>query len=224
MKRKVTCQLRAERKGQGKAALFSNRADKAWKFIRQATSSTKNKESVIHVNAIELNNYITDTVNDPNKQTLPIHTCHPMDSFSFTEVDEHSVYSVLNKVDRKAAAGHDGLSVYFVHIFAAALTLNVTNIFNHCIVNNNFPSMWKKANITPIWKNKGSKKDVTNYRPISVLPILGRSLEKLLASQLGVYSETNDFIPASQFGFRKSSYCESALIKATDSWMTKVDQ
>ena len=224
LKRKVTSQLRAERKAQGKSALTSNRSDQAWKFIRQATFSTKSKQSSSPISVVELNSFFADTVYDPSKQISPIHTCHPIDSFSFTTVDESSVYSVLNRVDRKAAAGHDGFSGHFIHFFAAALTINVTYLFNHCIENNNFPSIWKKANITAIWKNKGSKKDVTNYRPISVLPILGRSLEKILAAQLGEYCETNKFIPSSQIGFRKASNCESALIKATDSWMAQVDQ
>ena len=44
---------------------------------------------------------------------------------------------------------------------------------------NIFPNTWKMADIRAIYKQKGSKTDPNNYRPISVLPILGRTLEKL---------------------------------------------
>jgi len=83
--------------------------------------------------------------------------------------------------------------------------------------------LWKKANITPIWKGKGSKTDPNNYRPISILPIVARTFERLIAGQLYLHCDRNGVIPDQQFGFRKRSSCEVALLKATDSWITQVD-
>ena len=73
------------------------------------------------------------------------------------------------------------------------------------------------ADIRAIYKQKGSKTDPNNYRPISVLPILGRTLEKLAAAQLYQYCELNSILPPEQFGFRKQSSCEMALLSATES-------
>ena len=72
-----------------------------------------------------------------------------------------------------------------------------------------------------IYKHKGSKPDPNNYRPISVLQILGRTLEKLAAAQLYMYNycELNAIIPPQQFGYRRHSSCEMALLAATDSWL-----
>ena len=72
--------------------------------------------------------------------------------------------------------------------------------------------------------NKGSKSDPSNYRPISVLPVLARLFEKACAKQLSTYCLTMGIIPDAQFGFREKSSCEYALISALDSWMTSVDQ
>jgi len=44
---------------------------------------------------------------------------------------------------------------------------------------------WKMAEVRAICKQKGNKTDPNNYRPISVLPILGRTLEKLIATHSG---------------------------------------
>src|SRR2546425_1722984 len=60
------------------------------------------------------------------------------------------------------------------------------------IQNGIFPDQWKKANVTAIYKNKGSKSDVENYRPISVLPMLGRVLEKAVCTQLQQYCRSEE--------------------------------
>ena len=72
-------------------------------------------------------------------------------------------------------------------------------------------------------RNKRSKSDPNNYRPISVLPILGRTLEKLVTTQLYAYCDTHNILPLEQFGFRRHLSCEMALF-AADSWMKLVDR
>ena len=56
-----------------------------------------------------------------------------------------------------------------------------------------------------------------------MLPVLGRTLEKLVSKQFYSYCEDNKIIPQEQFGFRKFSNCEVALLTATDSWLQAVD-
>jgi len=76
------------------------------------------------------------------------------------------------------------------------------------------------AEVRAIYKQKGSKTDPSNYRPaISVFPILGRTLEKLIATQLYNYCDEHNILPPEQFGFRRHSSCEMALFAATDSWI-----
>jgi len=76
---------------------------------------------------------------------------------------------------------------------------------------NIIPSCWKIAQVRAIYKQKGSKTDPNNYRPISVLPILGGTLEKLVGTQLYSYCDEHDILPPKQFGFRKHSSCEMAV-------------
>ena len=137
---------------------------------------------------------------------------------------EIQVERSLKQVKACTTAGHDGLSATLIKKLAPALTPNVTQIFNSCISTSVFPDCWKMANISAIWKNKGAKNDVSNYRPISVLPILSRIFEKMLSNQLGNFCEINGLIPKEQFGFRAKSSCETALAVATDKWMSEVDK
>src|SRR6267154_2594041 len=91
-------------------------------------------------------------------------------------------------------------------------------LFNASITIAAFPSEWKKANVLAVYKKKGSKSEVENYRPISILPILGRLLERAVATQLQQYCDHHSILPVQQFGFRKNSSCELALLAALDNW------
>ena len=54
-----------------------------------------------------------------------------------------------------------------------------SQMFNLCLSLGKFPEIWKMARVTPIYKD-GSRNEISNYRPISVLPVLSRLSEKLV--------------------------------------------
>ena len=72
--------------------------------------------------------------------------------------------------------------------------------FNEAIESSKFPSSWKQANITPVFK-KGSRNQKENYRPVSILPIISKIFEKILSKQLYIYFE--NILSKFQCGFRK---------------------
>jgi hypothetical protein len=92
-------------------------------------------------------------------------------------------------------------------------------IMNRSLEEGMFPSEWKKANVAAVWKAKGAKSDPANYRPISVLPVLARLFEKIVAREVSDFCYGNNIIPKEQFRFRSKSSCKTALIAATDKWM-----
>ena len=55
--------------------------------------------------------------------------------------------------------------------------------FKTCLRTGKFPLEWKKANIVPIHK-KGDKQAVKNYRPVSLLPIYGKTFERCLYNKM----------------------------------------
>ena len=87
-------------------------------------------------------------------------------------------------------------------------------IFNNSLNQGIFPKPWKQANVTPIHK-KGDKTDVSNYRPISVLPICGKIFERIIYNSLYNYFEKNKFFNANQSGFRIGDSCINQLISIT---------
>ena len=73
---------------------------------------------------------------------------------------------------------------------------------NACISTGTFPSSLKLGKITPIHK-KGPKNEVSNYRPVSTLPIFGKIFEKIIYSRLYSFLTDHNILYNTQFGFRK---------------------
>ena len=63
------------------------------------------------------------------------------------------------------------------------LTPSITNMFNESLSHGKVPSAWKKANIIPIHK-KGSRTNASNYRPISLLPVISKVLERCIFNKI----------------------------------------
>ena len=84
-------------------------------------------------------------------------------------------------------------------------------IFKNCIDTGTFPDIWKRSNIIPVHK-KGDKQIVDNYRPVSLLPIFGKILEKLLFNSIMDFLEENNLLNSNQSGFRSNDSCESQLL------------
>ena len=71
--------------------------------------------------------------------------------------------------------------------------------------------MWKLADMTPIFKN-GNKQLINNYRPISLLPINGKVLEKIIFNNLYIYLHTNNLITKNQSDFHPGDSTTNHLL------------
>ena len=87
-----------------------------------------------------------------------------------------------------------------------------------------FPDEWKSARVTPLYKNSGKRSDPTNYRPISVIPVVTKVFERIIYDQLYHYLTKNNFLSCHQSGFRSLHSTLTALIEATDSWAMDIDR
>ena len=85
------------------------------------------------------------------------------------------------------------------------------------------PSDWKIAKVIPVFKS-GNKSDLDNYRPISVLPILSKLLEKFVHKQLIDLLEKNCMLFNFQFGFRPKRSTELAVTLLTDHIRKEADK
>ena len=93
---------------------------------------------------------------------------------------------------------------------APFITKSLTHILNLSIRNEQYPKAWKHASVIPIHKG-GDRCNACNYRPISILPIISKILERWIHSNMYSYLNENNFIPNCQSGFRPLHSTESTL-------------
>ena len=86
-----------------------------------------------------------------------------------------------------------------------------------------FADSWKIARVAPIFKS-GSTEDRSNYRPISVLPVVSRLFEKLIYDQLYEYLDSNKHLFKDQYGFRNLHSVVSCLLNCTNDWYVNIDR
>ena len=75
-------------------------------------------------------------------------------------------------------------------------------IFNQSIDTGIFPNEWKSARFTPLFKKAGSRSDPSNYRPISIIPVVAKVFERIIYDQLYHYLIENNLLSRYQSRFR----------------------
>ena len=99
---------------------------------------------------------------------------------------------------------------------------SLTQIFTKSISTGVFPTEWKLARVSPIFK-KGKRDDPNNYRPISIIPTVAKIFEKIVYDQLCEYLNDNNLLTHCQSGFRSLHSTLTALIEATNCWSVNID-
>ena len=137
---------------------------------------------------------------------------------------EEEIKKCLAQMTPNSGMGDVGIeSIVFIEC-ANALSKIITHLFNLIILTGTFPNDWKCAHISPIYKGKGSKSQLENYRPISIISPIAKLFESLISKQIYSFLEINNLLDDSQFGFRKNKSCEMALQSLTDSWKNHLDK
>ena len=122
------------------------------------------------------------------------------------------------------AAGSDDIHPTLIFNLRNQLVEPLTKIFKESIGMCVIPTDWKDANVTPVYKKKGDRKQPGNYRPISLTSQIGKLLEKLVKQQLMEHLELGGFLKKSQHGFRVGRSTQSNLIEYTEDLFEDLDR
>ena len=128
---------------------------------------------------------------------------------NITPTTKSEILKTIHSMKRRAAPGIDGIPTKIVQSCANLIALPLENIINACFFYGVFPTDIKMAKVTPIPK-KGKKDDSNNYRPIAVLSIFSKIIEKLFLDRLTLHLETNNILSDNQHGFRKNKSTTTA--------------
>jgi hypothetical protein len=127
-----------------------------------------------------------------------------MRSIFFSPCSDAEVALIIQNLEDGKSPGSDRIGVTLVKRCRTVLSSILTKIFNDCITVGIYPDGMKVARVVPIYKG-GSKKEISNYRPISVLSVFNKIFEKLIYERLASFLEHQTFFYQQQYGFRSRS-------------------
>ena len=130
---------------------------------------------------------------------------------------------ILQAFPPKCSSGWDNVPQKVIKSSPLNILKALSHIFNLSIKDGIFPQKMKIAKVIPIFK-EGSRLNVENYRPISLLQVFSKILERIIHNRLTSFLNYNNILYAKQFGFRKkhstshaTSYLASEIHSTLDS-------
>ena len=199
-----------------------------WKCVKAVFPSGQGKsETIFKPYDADINNekantfcsFFSNVAAELKNRSLPLINCtwrfmSRTDSktdkvFHFEYVSKIFIEKELKSLKRHKATGFDDLPSNLLKDSSCVVSGPLAHIINLSLKSGVVPSEWKTAIITPLHKS-GDKDSADNYRPISVLPVLSKILEKAVHKQLTDFLENNKLLSDKQFGYRKGRSTELA--------------
>ena len=146
-----------------------------------------------------------------------------LSTFSLKFVHPDTVEKIIYSLRNSKSFGLDNIDTFSVKLVAKFILPALTHIINLSILSNKFPSSWKVSKVIPLYK-KGDSLDPKNFRPVAMLSILSKIMEKVVFIQIIEYMESNKLVHPFHHGFRANHSTATALIEMYDSWVETIER
>lgn len=144
-------------------------------------------------------------------------------SIFLAPTDESEVHSFIMNLPNNSAAGVDGIKAEPLKAVSQYISLPLSHICNLILSTGVFPDKLKIARVSIIHKG-GNENDLNNYRPISVLPIFSKVIERVLYVRITNFCSQENIITKQQYGFQKKKSTEQALLSIKDKIINNFEQ
>ncbi len=149
-----------------------------------------------------------------SKPTFESRQCDAnLEDVLFTQED---IEKLLNELNVNKSQGPDLLHPRLLFEARRELSEPLFILFRMSLNTGILPQEWKEANITPIYKNKGSKHETTKYRPVSLTSVVCKILERLIRKDIVKHMRSNNLFSTYQHGFLERRSCLTNLLTSLD--------
>lgn len=202
--------------------LFSESRDnskKTWSIIKDiigSNSQSQPKANFLINNSIvtseedicsSFNTYFTN-VGINLAKNIPLITANPTsyikdsvsNTITYVSCNISEILNIINSL-KNSGPGSDNIPSNVVKLSANYIAAPIAHIINICFNNGIFPDNLKVAKVKPIFK-AGKKNIISNYRPISILPVISKIFERILYNRLILFINKHNILSDNQFGFR----------------------
>jgi hypothetical protein len=189
-----------------------------WTLLKDRTRSKTSPSMLVHQDVEEtdpkklceiFNTYFSSVFNKNTYDTLPEISITRDEGLMEIHLTEEEVSKELSKINTTKAPGPDGISTRVLKECRDELKTPITRLYNSSLKTGKLPNDWKKANVVPIYK-KGNKLEVSNYRPVSLLPIISKILERCVLNR--IIELIRPKISRMQYGFMKGKSTVTQII------------
>ncbi|XP_045453918.1 uncharacterized protein LOC123663272 [Melitaea cinxia] len=133
------------------------------------------------------------------------------------------VLKIINNLDSNSSSGIDQINTKTLKCIKDLIVDELVACINKCLDEGSFPDSLKIAKVSPIYKSD-LKTDPSNYRPISVLPVLSKIFEKILYTRIYQHLNEFDFLSKKQYGFRPKANTLAATIDLVSNIKSAIDK
>ncbi len=223
---------------------YKNDIRKTWKTINEVLNRTK-KKKMFPEYFQDGNTTITDKLEIANKFNIFFTNIGPelankikapknknfkrylkkkfTKQLKFKQTNETEVKKIIESLQPKNSSGFDGISMKLIKKLKTILITPLTLIINQSLKSGIFPNKLKIAKVNPIYK-KDDETLFTNYRPISLLPVISKIFERIIYNQVFEFFTKNKLFFKNQYGFRKGHSTEFATLEIIDRIICKMDK
>jgi hypothetical protein len=202
-----------------------------WKIIKSLQGQTKitsipeiveNGKSYRDVKDIVtiLNNYFvaqTKMIHPDESSLVPVVDADVnIPTLTSIQITNENILNCLKNLKLGKSNGVDGIGNIILRACAPNITEPLKMIAQKSLDAGVFPKSWKKSNVVPIFKHKGAKDSVANYRPISLLSCMSKVVERLVYNELYNFCMENGLLSEKNSGFKKKVGTIDQLIGLTN--------
>ena len=212
----------------------STNLKKLWQIINQVTRKANNKTEIIDIIKVDNIEYsnpnkianlfgsyfstigskLAGKINRPDKTAKEylskIKRCK--NTMYCSPKTEKDIAKIIDSLPNKNSSGIDSYSNKLVKKLKYGIVKPLTMIINSSLKLGQFPDLMKIAEVVPLLKT-GSTQLLNNYRPVSLLVVMSKVLEKCIYSQVMSHLDKNKILYDSQYGFRAKRSCEQAILE-----------
>ena len=227
----VTRECRSARKAYIISLCGINRPGALWRELNSLRlSNSKNRSDLPENmnNLVYINDFFVNNVprfDHDKRELIDYYLSNRMqcnNQLIFNQVTEYDVFKIFRSI-KSNASGHDGYNKQMLELCMPFLLPYVTHIVNFCLATSVFPVEWKTAQVVPLSKINNPV-EFANLRPISLLPLPSKLLERAMLGQLCKFIEANNLLPDHQSGFRAGYSCTTAMLEVVDDIHSSIDR
>ena len=210
---------------------YSNNMKKVWSGIRNIIATNHLNTSKISISidnqiqskpvevANHFNNFFTSIADDirdkipPSYQNFSSFLKHRnQNSIYLTPTSPDEIAKTISTFSPSKASGPNSIQIKILKILQDKISKPLSLLINQSFTTGVFPNVLKISKVIPVFKNKGSPLEVSNYRPISLLSNIEKIYEKLMYTRVMDFFNQFEQIYTRQFGFRKNHSTTHTLL------------